>query len=291
MGTELTIGRVAERTGVPAGTLRIWEARFGFPEPDRAPSGHRRYGEEDVAAVERVVRERESGLSLSAAISRARAGAAERDLSIYAGLRRRRPDLLPAILPKDVLDPVSRALEDECLARAGRGVVVGSFQEEAFFRASERRWQELARTAALALVFADFAAPSSKGRGPVEVPVDRSHPMSREWAVLCHAPGYSACLAAWELPSQEPASRAARRFEAILTIDPEVVLTGVWVACAIAADAAPGVDRLVAAEVGDDFGTAAPDALGVFSSLTARILSYVGARDSRRRTATTGLGG
>ena len=33
-GEELTIGDVAERTGVTEGSLRMWETRYGFPEPE-----------------------------------------------------------------------------------------------------------------------------------------------------------------------------------------------------------------------------------------------------------------
>ena len=33
----LTIGDLADRTGVPPATLRSWEARHGFPVPVRHP--------------------------------------------------------------------------------------------------------------------------------------------------------------------------------------------------------------------------------------------------------------
>ena len=57
----LTIGQFVERTGVPEGTLRMWERRYGFPSPERLPSGHRRYGEDEVALVRRVASERIGG--------------------------------------------------------------------------------------------------------------------------------------------------------------------------------------------------------------------------------------
>lgn len=284
MSDGLTIGRVSERTGVAVGTLRMWESRFGFPRPERAPSGHRRYAERDVEAVDRVVRDRQAGLSLAAAIARAREAPLGRERSIYAGLRQRCPDLVPQPVPKRVLAPVSRALEDECLARAERAVLIGSFQDESFYRESERRWRELARTAALALVFADFPRPAHAGPGPIEVPVDRSRPLSREWAVICHAPGYSACLAAWELPDQDAVPDAGRRFETVVTIDPEAVLEGVRVACAIALDVAPGLEGLLRDGLDDGLGAAA-DPIGLFSTLTARMLAYVGARDGRASVA------
>ena len=33
---------VVEQTGIGEATLRAWEQRYGFPEPHRLPSGHRR---------------------------------------------------------------------------------------------------------------------------------------------------------------------------------------------------------------------------------------------------------
>jgi len=50
----LTIGQLAERTGAAAGTLRMWESRYGFPRARRLASGHRRYSEEDVERVRDV---------------------------------------------------------------------------------------------------------------------------------------------------------------------------------------------------------------------------------------------
>ncbi|OYW01712.1 MAG: hypothetical protein B7Z61_12235 [Acidobacteria bacterium 37-71-11] len=42
---------VARRTGIGPHTLRAWERRFGFPQPLRLPSGHRRFTEEQVARL------------------------------------------------------------------------------------------------------------------------------------------------------------------------------------------------------------------------------------------------
>jgi hypothetical protein len=62
---------VAERTGIAAGTIRMWEQRYGFPEPQRLPSGYRRYTPEDVETLRRVQAYRRRGLSIRAAIDRA----------------------------------------------------------------------------------------------------------------------------------------------------------------------------------------------------------------------------
>lgn len=50
-------------------TLRAWERRFGFPNPQRSPGGHRTYLHGEVAALRAAL---EEGHSLSAAVSRAR---------------------------------------------------------------------------------------------------------------------------------------------------------------------------------------------------------------------------
>ena len=50
----LSIGQVARETGIAVETLRIWERRYGRPEPQRLPSGHRRYRPEEVARLRRV---------------------------------------------------------------------------------------------------------------------------------------------------------------------------------------------------------------------------------------------
>jgi len=42
------MGAVTRRTGIGEHTLRVWERRFGFPQPLRLPSGHRRYTSDQV---------------------------------------------------------------------------------------------------------------------------------------------------------------------------------------------------------------------------------------------------
>jgi len=47
----LSIGELAQRTGMPAATLRSWEDRYGFPRPPRLARGHRRYQDSDIALI------------------------------------------------------------------------------------------------------------------------------------------------------------------------------------------------------------------------------------------------
>src|SRR6478735_4111465 len=156
MSSLLTIREVATRSGVPAGTLRMWEERYGFPKPQRLPSGHRRFSEENVDQVRAVVAAREGGLSLPAAIERVAGAPEERRESLYGLLRLRRPELAPELVPKPRMIALSHAIEDECLARAHAPVLIGSFQQERFFKTEEPRWNGFARTASVAVAFADF---------------------------------------------------------------------------------------------------------------------------------------
>jgi DNA-binding transcriptional MerR regulator len=51
---RLSIGAVARATGLSPDTLRVWQKRYGFPVPQRRPSGHRLYSLEDVRRLRRI---------------------------------------------------------------------------------------------------------------------------------------------------------------------------------------------------------------------------------------------
>src|SRR5581483_6395826 len=116
-GTEtgLGIGEVVQRTGVAEATLRMWERRYGFPEPSRLASGHRRYSEGENELIRAVAAKRAAGLALPVAIEQARSEGSEPARSVYAALRRRRPDLEPRLLYKPLMLALSHAIEDEAL--------------------------------------------------------------------------------------------------------------------------------------------------------------------------------
>src|SRR6476661_3864578 len=225
MSESLTIREVAALSGVPAGTLRMWEERYGFPKPQRLPSGHRRFSDEHVEQVRAVVAAREAGLSLPAAIERVVGSPQERRESLYGLLRLRRPELAPELVPKPRMIALSHAIEDECLARAHAPVLIGSFQRERFFLSEEPRWRGFAQTAAVTVAFADFETRTDTQ--PIQLHVQRDHPLNREWAIACFAPGACAALAGWEPPGQDDVADAQRRFEAIWTVDPELVFEAV----------------------------------------------------------------
>jgi DICT domain-containing protein len=271
----LTIREFAARTGVASATLRQWEARYGFPVPERLPSGHRRYAEADVERVRQVARDRDGGLSLKAAIDRVlRAGAAPEE-SIFAGLRRRRPDLVPYTLPKRTLIALSHAIEDECAARAERPLLFGSFQRVRFYRDSERRWRELSRTAELTVVFADFKKRRAPRGGPVEVPIDRGDPLGREWTLVCDAPQYAACLSAWEPPGQDARPDLQRELETIWSVEPAVVRAAARIATGIAGRASPDLVAAIDDAIAPDPPPSGEE-FRLVAALTNRMVAYVG---------------
>jgi DICT domain-containing protein len=275
----LTIREMAARTGVAQGTLRMWESRYGFPVPHRLPSGHRRYQAAQVELVKQVARDRESGLNMKAAIDRVRRATAPAEESIFAGLRRRRPDLVPYTLPKRTLIGLSHAIEDECAARAERPLLFGSFQRERFYRDAEPRWRELARTADIAIVFADFQKRREPDDAPIEVPIDRSDPLGREWSLVCDAPDYAACLSAWEPPGQEGVRDRERRLETIWSVEPAVVREAARISKGIAARSAPDLVAPIEERL-DQTPPPSGEEFRLVSALTNRMVAYVGSNGS-----------
>ena len=61
----MRVGEVAERAGVNVETLRYYERRGLLPEPERAPSGHRRYDEETVRFVRAIKDAQAVGFTLA----------------------------------------------------------------------------------------------------------------------------------------------------------------------------------------------------------------------------------
>lgn len=158
---DLTISDLARRTGLTPATLRAWETRYGFPVPSRRASGHRRYDERDVVLVKEVLRRRDAGVRLEAAVAEAagaRAVLATPTTSVFAELRRSHPHITAQRLRKSTLLALSWAMEDEYCARAQQPTLFAAFQEARYYRQAEPRWRELARTARSAVVFADFAS-------------------------------------------------------------------------------------------------------------------------------------
>lgn len=62
--SNFPIRELVQRTGVNASTLRAWENRHGILKPQRTPSGHRLYSQEDVLRVRRLQELLVQGLGL-----------------------------------------------------------------------------------------------------------------------------------------------------------------------------------------------------------------------------------
>ncbi|UCC14791.1 MAG: MerR family transcriptional regulator, partial [Gammaproteobacteria bacterium] len=58
------IRTVAELTGIASGTLRAWERRYGFVQPERSASGHRLYSRRDIQRLRNAQLLVDGGVSL-----------------------------------------------------------------------------------------------------------------------------------------------------------------------------------------------------------------------------------
>jgi DICT domain-containing protein len=257
----------------------MWEQRYGFPEPERTPSGYRVYTPEDVETLRRILAYRGNGLSVPAALDRARSASGPTDRpSIYGAIMAERPGA-PLVLSKPTLLAISRGIENETLARAAGPVVVGAFQEDRHFRAVEHRYRRLARVADICIAFAGFDAMRGGDGLPYELPIAAEDAMGNEWAVVVDAPGYAACLLAWELPESQRDDHlpdSERRFEALWTLDPQTVRHAALVGAALAGRTAPELGERMHAML-EDRPLALEAPAPALTALTNRIVSYMDA--------------
>ena len=274
----LAIREVAERTGLAPATIRVWEQRYGFPCPARTPAGYRVYTPDDVDVLRRIVAYRRRGLSLPTALERARAASGVTDRpSLYGAVVD--GAVRPHVLAKRTLIAVSRAIEDETLARGAGPVVIGAFQSRRHFHAVEHRYRRLAQVADACLAFADFEDVGGGDGEPWRLPLHAGEPLSQEWAVVVDAPGYAACLLGWETPeSQRDAElpERERRFEALWTLDPGTVRRAALVGAALARRSAPRVGERVERLLADrPLAVEAPPV--ALTALTNRVVAYLDA--------------
>jgi DICT domain-containing protein len=249
----------------------MWEARYGFPDPERLASGHRRYSERDLERIRAVLRARAAGLPLAMAIERARRQSDEPAPSVFGALRDRFPHLHPHPVPKPTLIHISRAIEDEAILRAPHPILFGCFQQERFYRQSEDRWRDMARSATCAIVMADFAGEGGPDRTPAEVRLPRNDPLLREWVVVCEAPELTACLSAWERPRlrDEP-----RRFETMWTTEPEVVREAARTCAELAARHRPDLVSGIRERLAEPPAALTTSALRAAVELATRVALY-----------------
>ncbi|MEP6952786.1 MAG: DICT sensory domain-containing protein [Solirubrobacteraceae bacterium] len=278
MDDDLSIKQIAEQTGLAAGTIRMWEQRHGVPEPQRTQSGYRRYSQADVDLLRRAQAYRHRGLSVPAALERAREnGGDSAHPSIYAAVAATDHGARPQVLRKSTLVALSRAIEHETLAHAACPMLFAAFQREEFYREVEPRYRRIAQHSDAACVFADFGAVGHPAGGPVEVPIRAQDALGNEWCVVVDAPGYAACLLAWEQPGiTEPgdAGDADRRFEAIWTLDPRATRRAAEVAARLAARADPEYGEQLSGLLAER-PLAMEEPVPALTALTNRVVSYL----------------
>lgn len=272
---KLKIKDVAERTGVAAATIRMWEQRYGFPNPTRTASGYRLYTDADIESIRAVLALRARGLSIPAAIERARDEPTDGEPghpSIFAAVAAVDPNAHPQVLKRSTLAAMSHAIEDELLARGARGIVVGAFQRVAFYEQAAHRYEQIAMRSDCAVVFADFPEVERHPGTPALVPINATDALGNEWAVVVDSPGYAACLLAWERPNR--AAGGERVFEAIMSLDPRAARRAASVASRLARLRDPSLgDSLDELLDGRPLATEPP--ASALTSLTGRMVAYL----------------
>ncbi len=267
---RLTVGDLASRTGVAAGTLRMWEQRHGFPVPVRLASGHRRYRESDVSSVRRVVAARDRGVRLEKAVAEAhtldRVGH-----SVYALLRARHSELAPQRMRKATLQSLAHAIEDEFCSTGDRTRIMAGFQTTEFFASALPRWETIAQVVGEAVIFAvDTGVPLETDAAIRVVRLEPDAPTRREWFVVCESSTLPIVMAAWELPGHDRPAGGDRVFEVMWSLDPAVVSDAV-LACG-----------QIAARAGHDLGGPDPALAAMPTAASAalflRAMAYVDAR-------------
>lgn len=96
---RLSIGALSRATGVPVERLRTWERRYGFPRPDRKPSGQRVYRAGLVERIRMISRAIREGLRPAEAVA-----ASDPELRAYLGLVTGLPSV-PAVEPASAVPP------------------------------------------------------------------------------------------------------------------------------------------------------------------------------------------
>ncbi|WP_160876194.1 DICT sensory domain-containing protein [Nocardioides flavescens] len=270
----LTIGELAEATGVAAATLRAWEARHDFPRAQRTPRGHRRYARAEIEVVRDVVRLREDGLQLENAVALAQEARTQPPAAVYPEIVRRHPAERTQQLRKLSLLGLSWAIEDEVAASGAQGHLFGAFQQWRNFASARARWDELARTARSTHVFAlDGEVATSDALHAVHLEPDA--PMVREWTVVHDSPELAVALAAWELPGQSGLPDRERVFESVWTLDPAAVRDAARLCASVAAGRGDtdARDLLQGALAGSPSPSGASP--GTATRLAQRALAYV----------------
>ena len=104
------------------------------------------------------------------------------------------------------------------------------------------------------------------------MPIGRDHPLASEWAIVCDAPGFSACLA-----GRERQVTGERVFEVLWSVEPEVVRDAALIGIELATARLPEIAERVPERLSTAARTRTAEAVARATSVTNRILAYVAA--------------
>jgi len=80
-----SIGVVERDTGIGRDTLRVWERRYGFPEPVRSEKGERKYSEKQLRQLQRIRRLLDQGMRPGKLLPLGEEGLDELEASLQSG--------------------------------------------------------------------------------------------------------------------------------------------------------------------------------------------------------------
>ena len=219
-----SIGELSRRTGVPVATLRTWEVRYGQPRARRLPSGHRRYDDDAVRAVGQMLGQRAAGAEPRRGRLPARRGRHPGPVGLRDPAR---PAPRAAGAAADQAHAARGHARDGGRVPRGRraGRAVRRLPAGAYVAQSWSRWRDLGRASEFAAVLADF------GDGPavtddVVVPGAVGRPVPRSPGSGCwSATARRTPRASWvgSRRDRPGVTEAARRFETVWTLDPQIV--------------------------------------------------------------------
>ena len=121
---SMTIGRLAELSGVNVDTVRYYERQGLIPQPPRSSAGYREYGEADLERLRFIRRSKELGFTL-AEIAELLSLTADRESDMEGVKRKAEQRLQQVELKIRELQRVRRGLRELIAACPGHGELNG----------------------------------------------------------------------------------------------------------------------------------------------------------------------